>query len=205
MLRERMRWTREAALVAVICSCAPAPAPEQLDCPDPVPWQAMLASHHARYPDMAIPDALKLLQQATMGSEHAAPDSTSAAAWMDREWNTLESGPQELIADTLGQAGRFARVHLRPYRDAGGDPARLTAAFVATGHDVAADSTALRCAIDAVTATVPWNATEWRAAAGQWAQDGYPAMHHSPGYESAYRPAYRVVSVDRVSGLLLGP
>ena len=147
---------------------------------------------------MDIPDALKLLQQATMGSEHAAPDSASAATWMDREWRVMGSGPAEPMVDTIGT---FARVHLRPYRDAGGDPAQLTHAFVTTANAVRGDTAQLACAIAAVTSVVPWDSVQWRTEAEVWARAGYPAMHHSAGYEAAHRPAYRVIRLEAATDL----
>jgi hypothetical protein len=161
-----------------------------------------MSTHLQRYPAMDIPDALKLLQQATTGSEHAVLDPASANAWMEREWSTMADGPAEPLVDTLGAGGQFARVHLRPYRDNGGAPSQLATAFVATANTEGTDATALRCALVAVTPSVPWDSAGWQAEVAAWAEAGYPAMHHSPGYESAYRPAYRVVAVDKVPTLV---
>ncbi|HEX9833421.1 MAG TPA: hypothetical protein VGA66_10130, partial [Mycobacterium sp.] len=57
-------------------------------------------------------------------------------------------------------------------------------------------------AIAAVVPVVKWDATGWRTASEAWTRAGYPATHHSPGFEAAYQPAYRVVSIDRVAQLL---
>ncbi len=151
---------------------------------------------------MEISDAFKLLQQATMGSEHAVPDASAAAAWMEREWSTLGQGPVEPMVDTLGRRGRYARIHLRAYRESGGDPARLTAAFVATAASATGDTAQLGCALDAVAPVVPWDSAQWRTEATTWRRAGYPSMHHSPGYEAAHHPAYRVIAVERSASLL---
>lgn len=173
-------------------------------CPDPAPWKELLSAHRARYPALATADALKLLQQATIGSEHAVRDTGAVQAWMDREWNTMETGPAEPIVDTLGRGGRYARVHLRPYRDAAGDPALLTAAFIATANRARTDTTVLACAIAAVTPIVPWDSAEWQGELARWRTAGYPAMHHSAAFDSAHRPAYRVVHLEEVPNLLRG-
>lgn len=191
-------WCLAALSVA---ACGESPGAGRADCSDPGPWRALLESHRARYHAMEIPDAFKLLQQATMGSEHAAPDSADATAWMEREWSGLGDGPEEPLIDTLGRHGRYARVHLRAYREAGGDPARLTAAFVATANAATGDTTQLGCALDAVAPVVPWDTAHWRAEATTWRRAGFPAMHHSPGYEAAHHPAYRVIVVERSASL----
>jgi hypothetical protein len=183
-----------AALVSLFAlSCS---RPAALGCGDPQPWRALFESHQRRYHSLEIPDAFKLLQQAAMGSEHAIPDSASATAWMQREWASLGDGPPEPMVDTLGSGGTFARVHLRPYRDAGRDPAQLTAAFVRTANADRADTALLTCAVEAVVPVIPWDTAQWRTEAATWARAGYPAMHHSPGFDSAHRPAYRVVRLD---------
>ena len=151
---------------------------------------------------MDIPDALKLLQQATTGSEHAVTDMASATAWTAREWSTMGTGPVEPIIDTLGANGRYARVHLRPYRDAGGNPEALTTAFIAAANQSPPDTALLACAIAAVTPTVPWDSTRWRTDTERWQRSGYPAMHHSARYEAAHLPAYRVVRLEDVPTLM---
>lgn len=185
-------------LGALVCFAACAPSPSTSACQDAQEWRELLSQHLRRYPAMEIPDALKLLQQATMGSEHAVPEPASAEAWMAREWATMADGPAEPMVDTLGAGARFARVHLRPYRDHGGTPAQLTAAFVATANAGRADSSALDCALVAVAGVIPWDSTRWHREVQAWARTGFAAMHHSADYEAAYRPAYRVVAVDKI-------
>jgi hypothetical protein len=181
------------------------PAPP---CPDAGSWAALLRAHLARYPVMQPADAYKLLHQATLGSEHAIPSRALAEQWLAREIATLPPGPPELLVDTLGTGGRFARVHLRPFLAAGGVPDSLLSAFVLTASTAARDTTQLACALDAVRAMVARGETGWSAdSVEQLFRDaalaGYPAMHHSKAFEAAYHPAYRVVSVTLVDGTLL--
>ncbi len=108
-------------------------------------WQELIEEHLRRYPALELADLYKLLHQATEGSEHAVEDRVSAAAWLDREIRTLGPGPEapEPLIETLGRGGRYVRVHLRPFLAAGGDPARLLEAFVATAGNSAARDGAL--------------------------------------------------------------
>jgi hypothetical protein len=178
-------------------------------CASSAGWHQLILEHRIRYPEMGIADAFKLLQQATMGSEHAVGSTAEASAWMDREWAGLGDGPTEPLLDTLGHGSKFVRIHLRPYRSAGGKPAALVAAFVETAHTSPRDTAALGCAIDALVAMakakeVPWAADSISRQAGAWRARGYPAIEHSISYERAYRPAYRVVSTRLVAPLLAG-
>ena len=171
-------------------------------------WQPLVTSHLSRYPAMELVDAMKLLHQATMGSEHWVLED-AAAAWMDREWASLGPGPDEPLVDTLGANGRYARINLRPYRAAGGAPGPLVGAFVAAGREAPPDSAALSCALEALAelarrGQVPWSADSVSAVIVRWRQEGFPALRHSELYRRAQAPAYRVVPVSRVESLLEG-
>ena len=152
-------------------------------------------------------DAYKLLHQATLGSEHAMPSREMAAQWLVREIATLPGGPAEPLVDTLGQDGRFARIHLRPFLAAGGVPDSLLNAFVRTAQEATRDTAQLSCALEAVRQMTAGHETSWPADSvdrlfGEARAAGYPAMHHSETFESAYHPAYRVVAVTLVSAAL---
>ena len=149
-----------------------------MQCPVAGWLDQLVGAHRSRYPSMENADVAKLLNQATQGSEHAVADSAAADAWMRAEWARMGDGQAEPLVDTLGIGGRFARVHLRPWRAAGGSPERLTAAFIATARLAGAD-TAAACR-------------------------RYPPTRHSAGYEMRYRPAYRVVAVELIPDLLRG-
>lgn len=173
----------------------------------PVDAAALVRGHLDRYPSLEPQDAYKLLHQASMGSEHAVSDPEAARAWMAREWDSMGDGPDERLIDTLGAGGRFARVHLRPWRKAGGSPDPLVAAFVQTANGAAADTASLSCTLDQLTSLarqgdVPWSPSAVEDVVARGRAAGYPAMHHSPGYTDAVRPAYRVVAVDLIPGLL---
>lgn len=164
-------------------------------------------AHQARYPAMEPADAYKLLHQATMGSEHAVPDRAGPAAWMEREWKEMGDGPAEPLVDTLGASGRFARVHLRPWRDAGGSPDTLVNLFVATAQTASPDTTELACALGALDSlarrgSVPWPGTAVNQLISTERAAGYPAVHHSKAYEAAVHPAYRVVALPLIPRLL---
>ena len=148
-------------------------------------------------------DAYKLLHQATLGSEHAMPSREMAEEWLVREIAALPAGPAEPMVDTLGMGGQFVRIHLRPFLAAGGSPDSLLTAFVRTAQMAARDTAQLTCGLAVVRRLVADRETTWAADSvdrlfREAAAAGYPAMHHSDVFESAYRPAYRVVSVTLV-------
>jgi len=187
-----------------LAACGSAGAPR---CADAGSLQQLILAHRARYPAMGILDAFKLLQQATLGSEHAVHDSAEAAAWTRAEWQSLGPGPSEPLVDTLGAHARFARIHLRPYRGAGGTAPALLAAFVQSARTAPRDTAAFSCGLRVLVALanqrdVPWPHDSVVVLEADWARRAYPAVEHTPAFERDYRPAYRVVALPLVPGLL---
>jgi hypothetical protein len=145
-----------------------------------------------------------------MGSEHAIEDTAAVVQWMEREWSSMEDGPDEPLVDSLGTRAKFVRVNLRQYRANGYDRHPLVTAFIATGNPALGDTSALSCALRSLNALsarglVPWSPDSLQAAAQIWKSQGYPAVSHSPDYRKQYRPAYRVVDVSLVGALVHRP
>jgi hypothetical protein len=152
----------------------------------------------ARYPRLAIQDLYKLIYQAAMGAEHAVPDVAAAQDWLERELRQLGDGPEEPVVETISPDGCMARVHLRPYVAAGGDPAALLTAFVRTAKEHGGTREQLRrywsSAIRlAAMGGLLFSQTDLRSFWADVEVQGFPVVHHSAGYRAAYKPAYRVI------------
>lgn len=161
----------------------------------------LLSAHLARYPAMQLDDIYKLLHQAALGPGHAVENPAAARKRLAEEIAALGEAPGELLQDVISPDGRLARVHLRPYLAAGGDPDTLHRAFVATANSYPAspDKLAKFCACLGDLAAAGGIAFTREATLAYFddiARGGYPAIHHSEAYRNAYRPAYRVVALD---------
>jgi hypothetical protein len=161
-------------------------------------FRRLLTAQVLRHPRLEIQDLYKLIFQASFGSEHAVGNLEVARRWLMHEVHELTHGPEEPMADPISPDGRIVRINLRPYLANSGDLATLLEAFVRTGREYrGADATLQRY----------WRYAEHMAAAGLLAfarealqgffakmqVEGFPAVHHSTMYTTAYRPAYRVV------------
>ncbi|MCB8932440.1 MAG: hypothetical protein M9921_04580 [Fimbriimonadaceae bacterium] len=147
-----------------------------------------------------IEDAYKWLFQATRGGEHAVADDLGPRRWLDQEWRTLgRARPREEEVEPLRPDGAVLRIHLRPYRDRGGNREMLLALFVASAKRFDARRGAFeeawrrlgerlrRTAIGAISRN------DWVRVDRETRALGYPALHHSAAYEKACQPAYRVI------------
>ncbi len=169
-------------------------------------WQNLVLAHVQRYPKMQIEDVYKLLHQATMGSEHAVKNRQSAFDWMQREIANLSPGAKETLVDTLGENGRFARIHLRPYLLQGYDPGKLVEVFLETANRAKPDEWQLSLALSTVQkmagdGSVPWRPAALDSAFRRLTDRHFPAVHHSEEYRRQYKPAYRVVLIELLGKL----
>ncbi|HZP94039.1 MAG TPA: hypothetical protein VFB20_14330 [Burkholderiales bacterium] len=166
----------------------------------------LLGHHLKRYPLMQLDDIYKLLHQAALGSGHAVRDAGAARRALSEEASALGPGPEEPIADVISPDGRLARIHLRPYLEAGHDLAALAEAFVQTAQGYPASPEKLAkfcgCLGDlAAGGTIPFAREQVVEYFAQIAKTGYPVVRHSQAFLDTYRPAYRVVALDYLSAV----
>jgi hypothetical protein len=152
-------------------------------------------------PELRIADAYKWLFHATRGGEHAIANEFAVRKWLDQEWATLgPPQPGEPLWVPLTPDGRIGRLNLRPYRARGGTPDALQAAFLASAKSFAADPARFRTAWNALGRQLVRHPqgyltrAEWERLDRERRGQGYPAIHHSPEYENARQPAYRVLT-----------
>ena len=177
----------------------------------PDPAAAYFLAHARGDSELRIADAYKWLFHATRGGEHAVENETAVRLWLDREWQTLgPPQPGEPLWTPLTADGRIGRLNLRPYRAQGGDPAALLAAFLAGAEAFAADPARFRRAWNALGRELEQQpvghltAAEWHRFDREMRARGYPACHHSPEYETARQPAYRVLTAVEARKLMDG-
>jgi hypothetical protein len=174
----------------------------------------LLKQHLQRYPQMQLADIYKLLHQAALGNGHAVRDEAAVHAALREEIATMGSGPDEPLTDPISPDGTLARIHLRAYAAAGHDIDALAHAFAATAQQRPPERDKLErfCAcLGDFAATgggttpsfapgeIAFDAARVRAYFAQIVESGYPVVHHSDAFRSAYRPAYRVVQIDLLS------
>jgi hypothetical protein len=158
-----------------------------------------LRRHLCAHPAAGAEDAYKLLHQSVFGPAHLIPDRAAAAAYLEQEWAAM--GPtlaDEPLLEPLADNPPLVRVNLRPFRDAGGDRDLLVDALVTTANRVHGDPLTFAACLERAIAVLEELRGEVAghdldALARRATVEGYPAVHHSPPYQEAYRPAYRVV------------
>lgn len=161
-------------------------------------FQNIVLSHCSRYPLLQIEDLYKLAHQAALGSEHAIRDIASARKWLMRELDEMKAGPTEPLLDEISADGRIVRVHLIPFISSGGDPETLLQAFIRTANEYHGSVELLGeywGTIERLSenSEIPFQTADLENYIEQMESLGFPAVHHSKQYQSAYQPSYRVI------------
>jgi len=161
-------------------------------------------------PDLQVQDAYKWLLHAACGADHAVTSEEGPRRWLEREWDTLESPiDDEPMQVKLVSSGDFVRLNLRPFKHRGGDAEKLLQAFVRSAQSVIPDKDSLRSSWHELGAKLregelfELQHEAWLALNEKVQQLDFPAVHHSPKYESKYRPAYRVLTNLEAKALIL--
>ncbi|HRT05191.1 MAG TPA: hypothetical protein P5204_05790 [Kiritimatiellia bacterium] len=194
-----MKRLRVLLPLLLLGACARAPNPDA----------AFFLAQAPADPELRIADAYKWIVHATRGGEHAVESEFAVRKWLESEWAAPgPPQPDEPLWMPLAADGRIGRLNLRPYRARGGDPDALLAAFLAGAEAFDADPARFRRAWKALGRELEnrpighLTADEWRRFDREMRVRGYPACHHSPEYEAARRPAYRVLPAAQARLLL---
>jgi len=147
--------------------------------------------------------AKRMLEKETAALEDRSPHCPTGAAAAKSRGRMPESA-----FEPIDPKGRLVRVNLRPLlrmkaegvgTNAEGslDADWLADVLVESARMVKGDPILMRrrlaSAVRWCRQNLPGQASGLERMAAQARESGYPAFHHSPAYQRAYRPAYRVV------------
>ena len=155
--------------------------------------ESTLKAHLKRYPDMQLSDVYKLLHQASIGPSHAISKRDSAFEWLEHEIDLYE-GDGPLIESITDDQSRV-RLHLRPWRAAGGASDALVDAMIADGGpDGSMAETMATYWRDFSTMRHNFPVRDVELFGTVHARMNWCAVGHSPEFIAAYQPAYRVLN-----------
>ena len=159
--------------------------------------QTFLRAHCARYPKLALQDVFKALYQSAFGCEHLI-DAPSAAAENIRAEALHSKDRAEEPVELLG--GSYCRVHLGVLQD-GLSAETFARLFVLSARHEECGREKLEGMLAALQAMadageLPFSTQETAEKIEAWRKEGFPPLHHSDAFRSAYAPAYRVLRRD---------
>ena len=147
-------------------------------------------------------DVYKLIFQSAMGSAHEAEYQSTRKHLHSEVLQLRGSGPP-FLCEPIPPGGKLVRVHIRPYLRTAASIDDLAAAFVQTAETFKPSKERLERYLGyaeraAELERIPFDPDDLKSYFAAKAEEGYPAVHHSTAFSTAYLPAYRVVAVDLV-------
>lgn len=172
----------------------------------PLEIESLIDSHLALYPDMQVQDWYKLLHQASMGSRHLGVDDSLIYAYLSGEWDRIEGSNQQPLLEYISPDSSMVRLHLRPYKEAGGTPEAVFDAMKNTWDTFEPSTVRLEEMLNELTQAASRGALNMQKETiiqfiTEQKDSGFSAVHHSALYESEYRPAYRVIERQHIPEL----
>jgi hypothetical protein len=169
--------------------------------------EEIVVAHREQHPEAEPLDLYKLAHQGTQGVGHMLlEDTTDPATSIIEELSGIDLEPKEWepVVEPISHTSDLARVHLRPYVRAGGDPRRLAAAMIATAEAFPGDPERLAELLGALR---PLLRSKWPKLdphrfdklLREQAEAGFPTVSHSATFRDLYDPHYRVVSLSMLA------
>lgn len=175
--------------------------------PSPGDWTApeaviaLVDAHLARRPQMQVQDVYKLLYQGVLGSEHLLGAQTGEFELrLHAEYAALDPRDDEPLFEAIDPGASLHRLNLAPFKARAGDLAALLPLCLEAARQQRGSLTELqevwrRFAQAGELGRWPgWRAPEIFAFSAWLEQAGFPPLHHSRRYRTAYRPSYRLIA-----------
>lgn len=168
----------------------------------------LIEEHITRHPALEPHDVYKLLYQGVLGPEHLIASPDDFAAQLRAEYEAVSPDKAEPLWEPIRPDGALVRLNLRPFKARGGDVERLITACLQTAKRPWETPERLREAwatFVELCQTGTWETfplLEVLATSAWLEEQGYPPVHHSVGYKTASRPAYRLVCSEFLSYLI---
>ena len=155
----------------------------------------LLCRHFARYPNMTVQDAVKLLYQRAFGAEHVVRDAQASLAWLAQERAGVPFDPEAALLEPLGNG--LCRVHLAALPPALKNET-INRLFVLGAQAHRGDKSGFEQALCTLRALAqagkaPFSLSEADEYLKTYRAAGCPSVRHSTQYRAQYAPAYRVM------------
>lgn len=150
----------------------------------------------ARYPEMEITDAVKLLFQSEFGGGHMIANPAKSLEWIQKEWNDSGKDLEQQICEEIGDG--MYRISLSALSQ-GLLPETLNQMFVRTADQTVGKKERFQKKLELLLeccqqGELPLDPEEVKTYLNEYQRQGYPPVSHSMRYREAYHPMYRVVA-----------
>ncbi len=160
----------------------------------------------ATYPKSQLQDVYKAFYQEHFGPEHIITDTEAARNYLDQELASMNDKRQGgIYFEPIGIEGNYVRVYLIAVTHKLISRGQLLQAFIESANEhepPTADWAAKwQAIVEVVDEVKPELGSDEERSMLQQASLSNQAVHHSPAYNAAYHPHYRIIKREIVEQL----
>ena len=198
----RTRWkSLPVVLIIILAQQAPVRAQTNLE---PPTWSVkeLIEFQQQHHPRLGAQDVYKLFFEAAFGVGHVLADSSAAVSELLDELASVDSTSSgELLLEPISFYQDVVRVNLRPFKALNLNPSLLVKVMFQSARETLPDTLLFTRLWNEFSSLVRYGmlrfpADEVRVWNAKVEAGSIEAVHHSPEYTAADRPAYRVVKRD---------
>lgn len=157
--------------------------------------------------NFAVQDAYKLIYQGILGVAHIMENPEHAKQYLEKEYASVDSSNNEPLIENISISGEIVRINLRPYKYSGGSVEQLFEAMILSVKETNGSKDDFLILWEKFKQAVfdgrlKFDKQELEVFDKKVKAANYPAVHHSPKYREANKPAYRVVKKSIAMKLL---
>ncbi|MBN2413289.1 hypothetical protein JXQ31_16540 [candidate division KSB1 bacterium] len=152
-------------------------------------------------------DVYKLLYQGIMGPKHLLGNPKAAKRYLQQEWDSVLPVREEFLFEPVSTDGLVFRINIRPCKHITGNyhilwDALYQSAFRFEENHEFFITTWRNFYQLVLESKLPFSIKKIDELNGGAKKNNYPAMHHSKEYNTANKPAYRVVIKKELEKLI---
>lgn len=163
--------------------------------------RSVLELHARLYPEMEIQDMVKLVYQNEFAGGHLIRDEEESFKRLLNEYQSLSSAEKRPQPAFIEIGNGLCRLELSALDDLGLSPATANRFFVNTARMVNGSIRSFEAKLDVLRqccrhGILRYSHDDLESYLVNYRGQGYPPVHHSETYRTAYSPAYRIVKSD---------
>ena len=169
--------------------------------PDSNSLLSIIKKHQQTKKNFSNQDSYKLIYQGVFGVAHILQIPEQAKKYLAKEMESVEETNNEPLIENISVSGELVRINLRPFKKSGGSVEKLFEIMIRSAKETNGDLEKFltqwgefKQAV--INGRLKFNIQELEKFDRKVKAENYPAVHHSPEYREANKPAYRVVKKD---------
>jgi len=165
-------------------------------------WEKILKGQLELYPEMQPQDIYKFVYQAIFGPAHLGAQKDKMVQYLKWEINSITKMPQNKLIERIHPEDKYIRIDLKKFKAKNGKIDLLGETLFLSCKKEADGIAELKEVLSIIKGLIKTNAINIKSNKfieyiNKLESLNFPVPHHSEEYTAQYKPAYRVVSLEK--------